>query len=225
MAAPYFDFSVDSVAVSRPRRTYADHGKRFFDLAVLAFAAPVILPVMALMVALVWVTGGKPLYAQERIGRGGRIFRCWKVRTMVRGADGLLLRFLTEDAGLAQEWAVNQKLSRDPRITLIGRILRKTSLDELPQVWNVLRGDMSLVGPRPFTPDQRDLYEAEFGGSVGYYALRPGITGLWQVSRRNEGSFAERAHYDLDYARSLNFFGDLRIFFRTFVVVLRATGR
>jgi exopolysaccharide production protein ExoY len=224
MAAPYFDFVVDSVPVSFPRRPYANFGKRAFDLTVLAIAAPMIVPVMLLMVAMVWLTGGKPFYQQERIGRGGRTFRCWKVRTMVRDADAVLLRLLAEDADLAREWAVNQKLSRDPRITLVGRLLRKTSLDELPQIWNVLRGDMSLIGPRPFTPDQRDLYDAESAGPAGYYALRPGITGLWQVSRRNEGSFAERVHYDQDYARSLSVLGDMRIFLKTFMVVLRATG-
>ncbi len=225
MSAPYFDFAVESVAVQLPHRTYAAYGKRIFDLAMLALAAPVILPTLALLIVLVWLTGGNPLYAQDRVGRGGKVFRCWKVRTMVRNADAALLRLLAEDAALAQEWATNQKLSRDPRITFVGRILRKTSLDELPQVWNVLRGDMSLVGPRPFTPAQQDLYTDESNGPLGYYALRPGITGLWQVSRRNEGSFAERAHYDRDYSRSLSFAADLRIVFKTFAVVLLATGR
>lgn len=224
MAAPYFDFPVDSVPVSLPRRTYANYGKRAFDLLVLVLAAPVVLPLITLIVAMVSLTGAGPFYAQHRVGRNGKVFRCWKIRTMVRDADAVLLRLLAEDADLAREWAVNQKLSRDPRITFVGRLLRKTSLDELPQLWNVLRGEMSLVGPRPFTPDQRSLYEADFGGAAGYYMLRPGITGLWQVSLRNSGSFAERAHFDLEYARSLSFRGDLRIVLRTFGVVLRGTG-
>lgn len=224
MAAPYFDFPVDSVTVSGPPRIYASYGKRAFDLLVLVLAAPAVLPLIALIVVVVSLTGSRPFYSQQRVGQGGKIFRCWKVRTMVRDADAALLRILAENGDLAAEWAVNQKLSRDPRVTVIGRFLRKTSLDELPQLWNVLRGEMSLVGPRPFTPDQRALYDAHPGGSAGYDMLRPGITGLWQVSCRNSGSFAERARFDLDYARSLSFRGDLRIIFRTFLVVLRGTG-
>ena len=226
MTAPYFVFPAESVpvAVAAPRRPYAAGGKRLFDILVLVTAAPVILPVLLLMIAVVFVTGGQALYAQDRVGRDGRTFRCWKVRTMVRGADAELQRLLAEDAALAQEWAVHQKLARDPRITLVGRILRKTSLDELPQVWNVLRGEMSLVGPRPFTPEQRGLYPADSLGRVAYLDLRPGITGLWQTSRRNAGSFAERAHYDSAYARTLSFVGDLRILVKTVSVVMRGTG-
>jgi len=177
------------------------------------------------VVGATWIAGGRPLYAQPRVGMNGRVFRCWKVRTMVRDADAVLQKMLAEDPEIAAEWAVKQKLSRDPRITWIGGILRKTSLDELPQVWNVLRGDMSLVGPRPFTPDQQDLYPRDALGRMPYLSLRPGITGLWQVSRRNEGSFAERAHYDGLYAASIGFLNDLRLIARTFGVVLRATGK
>lgn len=224
MTAPYFVFPGESLPVNAPRRFYANGGKRVLDLLLLLIAAPVILSVMALMVTMVSLTGGRPFYAQERIGRDGRTFRCWKVRTMVRNAEADLLRLLSEDPALAQEWIVNQKLARDPRVTFPGRVLRKTSLDELPQVWNVLRGDMSLVGPRPFTPDQKDLYLADNLGRIPYLDLRPGITGLWQVSRRNEGSFAERVHYDNAYAHSVSLAGDVRIMLRTFAVVLRGTG-
>lgn len=224
MTAPYFDFPAEALPTKIQHRTYADHGKRLFDLTLLLVLAPMIVPALALMVAATWAAGGKPLYTQQRIGLNGRTFVCWKIRTMVRDADGALQRILAEDARLALEWAVNQKLSRDPRITLLGRFLRKTSLDELPQVWNVLRGDMSLVGPRPFTPEQRALYPSDEHGHTSYFELRPGITGLWQTCRRNAGSFAERAHYDMAYARSLSFKGDLRILFRTVFVVLRATG-
>lgn len=224
MTAPYFHFPADSLPVPAQRRMYADYGKRLFDLAALVLMAPVILPVVFLLVGLVTVTGTKPFYAQERVGRDGRTFRCWKIRTMVADADAALARLLKEDPALAEEWAVNQKLARDPRITLMGRFLRKTSLDELPQLWNVLRGEMSLVGPRPFTPDQRDIYPSDGLGRLAYFAMRPGITGLWQVSRRNRGSFAERAYYDSAYEKSLSFLGDLRIIFLTAAVVLSATG-
>jgi lipopolysaccharide/colanic/teichoic acid biosynthesis glycosyltransferase len=143
---------------------------------------------------------------------------------MVRGADELLARLVEEDDHIAREWLHHQKLTRDPRVTRLGRILRRSSLDELPQLWNVLNGTMSLVGPRPFTPDQRALY-AGGRGDLAYYGLRPGISGFWQVSRRNAGSFAERVSFDEQYGRSVSLLTDLSILWRTFAVVLRATGR
>jgi lipopolysaccharide/colanic/teichoic acid biosynthesis glycosyltransferase len=114
---------------------------------------------------------------------------------------------------------VNQKLRNDPRITAVGRFIRKTSIDELPQLFCVLKGEMSLVGPRPFMPDQKDLYKGN-----AYYAMRPGLTGLWQVSDRNETSFAERAIFDTKYARSLSMMTDISILFRTVGAVTRGTG-
>jgi lipopolysaccharide/colanic/teichoic acid biosynthesis glycosyltransferase len=179
---------------------------------------------VALILLATWLEGGSPLYLQARVGRGGALFRCWKVRTMVRGADELLARLVEEDDDIAREWHHHQKLTRDPRITRLGRLLRRSSLDELPQLWNVLNGTMSLVGPRPFTPAQRGLY-AGGRGDLAYYDLRPGISGLWQVSRRNAGSFAERVSYDEQYGRSVSLLTDLSILWRTFAVVLRATGR
>ncbi len=224
MTAPFFEFSAESIPVAIPRGTYDEYGKRIFDLALLLLFSPAILSLMLLMVTGLLLTGGKPFYAQERVGRDGAVFKCWKIRTMVRDADAALKRILENDPELALEWAVNQKLRHDPRITVLGRFLRKSSLDELPQIWNVLRGDMSLVGPRPFTPEQRDLYPADSCGRISYYDLRPGITGLWQISRRNAGSFAERAHYDMKYASFVCFARDVVIVFRTFSVVLRGTG-
>ena len=143
---------------------------------------------------------------------------------MVPDADAALAQVLALDRGKAQEWARHQKLTDDPRVTRLGRFLRRTSLDEVPQLWNVMRGQMSLVGPRPFTPEQAGLYGSGLGGEA-YYALRPGITGLWQVTRRNRGSFAERAEYDRRYAAGLSLGSDLSILSRTFGVVFRATGQ
>ena len=202
---------------------YGSYGKRAIDIVLVVLAAPVILPVLAVILLVTAMSGGKPLYIQRRIGRGGREFRCWKVRTMVRNADGVLAKMIATDADTAAEWHRNQKLANDPRITRFGRLLRRSSLDELPQLWNVLTGDMSLVGPRPFTPDQKELY-AEGRGDAAYYALRPGISGLWQVSRRNAGSFAERFHYDELYGRALSFTADMHILWRTCAVVVMATG-
>jgi lipopolysaccharide/colanic/teichoic acid biosynthesis glycosyltransferase len=143
----------------------------------------------------------------------------WKLRTMVRGAEAVLASHLAADASARAEWAVRQKLADDPRITRIGRFLRRTSLDELPQLWNVLRGDMSLVGPRPMLPDQRALYPGQ-----AYYRLRPGVTGPWQVSDRNRSAFADRARFDTAYEAEMSFGHDLGLIAATFGVVMRGTG-
>ena len=138
---------------------------------------------------------------------------------MVSNADALLEQHLACDPAAREEWNRTQKLRHDPRITPIGRMIRKSSLDELPQLWNVLVGDMSLVGPRPMMVDQQEIYPG-----TAYYALRPGITGFWQTSVRNESSFAERAGFDAAYLRDLSFRTDLHILMRTVRVVLRGTG-
>jgi lipopolysaccharide/colanic/teichoic acid biosynthesis glycosyltransferase len=142
-----------------------------------------------------------------------------KLRSMVADAEARLQAHLDACPKARIEWQVTQKLRRDPRITRIGRIIRKTSLDELPQLWNVLVGEMSIVGPRPMMPSQQSLYPG-----IAYYAMRPGITGYWQISVRNESSFAERAQFDARYFRDLSFVTDVRIMLRTFGVVMRGTG-
>lgn len=222
MAAPHFEFHDDVVPVS-PHRFYPGPGKRLVDLFLLLLMLPVVLPLIATILLLIAVGGGQPLYSQLRVGKDGRLFRCWKVRTMVPDADAALVRILRDNPALAEEWRTTQKLARDPRVTRFGALLRRTSLDELPQLWNVLNGTMSLVGPRPFTPEQQRLYR---NGLIDadYYRLRPGITGLWQVSRRNRGSFAERATYDSAYSTHMGIWTDLSILARTITVVLRATG-
>lgn len=193
--------------------------KRAFDLFLVCLSAPVSLAVVLLLALVVLLQGGKPFYFQNRVGRGGRIFRLWKLRTMVPDAEARLEAHLAATPAARAEWDHCQKLKEDPRITPFGRFLRKSSLDELPQLWNVLRGDMSLVGPRPMMPCQQSLYPGE-----AYYALRPGITGPWQVSARNESGFAERARYDADYLAQLSFMTDMRLLAATVRVVLRSTG-
>ena len=142
-----------------------------------------------------------------------------KIRSMVPDAELILQDYLEQNPKARDEWEHKQKLRCDPRITWLGSFLRKLSIDELPQLWNVLRGDMSLIGPRPIMIDQRALYP----GSA-YYHMRPGITGLWQVSDRNESSFIERAKFDTDYYNNCSLKTDLTIFMRTIGVVLRGTG-
>ena len=168
---------------------------------------------------MVSLDGHAPFYSQQRLGRGGRPFRFWKLRTMVSDADYRLECHLEEDASARREWATYQKLRDDPRITPLGRLLRKSSLDELPQIWNVLKGDMSLVGPRPMLPEQRRLYQG-----LAYFKLRPGVTGLWQISDRNATTFARRAEFDADYERNLSLATDLGVLTATACEVLRGTG-
>ncbi len=193
--------------------------KRALDILAVLAAAPLVLVLVAMLALLVRRDGGPAFYVQMRVGRGGRLYRMWKLRSMVVDADLAMDRHLAACPAARAEWDAAQKLKDDPRVTAVGRLLRKTSLDELPQLWNVLVGDMSLVGPRPMMPSQRVLYPGR-----AYFRLRPGITGPWQVAERNAGTFAARAGFDADYERDLSFATDTRLLFATVRVVLRATG-
>ena len=209
-----------SQAGSLSRRAYRHGLKRTFDLAVVLAAAMIWLPVIVLGAFLVLVRDGhNPFYAQKRVGRNGRVFRMWKLRSMVPDAEARLTAYLTASPVARAEWDRDQKLKDDPRITSIGRLLRKTSLDELPQLLNVLWGDMSLVGPRPMMVDQRPLYDG-----TSYYALRPGLTGFWQISDRNECRFIDRVRFDNAYERAVSLRTDLTVLMRTVAVVARGTG-
>ena len=194
--------------------------KRIADIAIVAASLPFSLPVIAICAAALALEGGNPFYTQERLGRNGKRFSILKLRTMVKNADQVLEDHLSADPALRREWDEMQKLKNDPRITRMGAFLRTTSLDELPQLLNVLRGDMSLVGPRPMLPEQLPLY----GDPKAYNALRPGITGLWQVSARNTSRFSYRNEVDAEYEENLTLKMDLNVLFRTVGVVLRGTG-
>lgn len=194
--------------------------KRWLDIAFVLMALPFVLPVVLVLVAILRVGGHSPFFTQDRVGKGGQTFKLWKLRTMVPNAEERLREYLETNEGARTEWNSYQKLSNDPRITAFGQFLRKSSLDELPQLWNVLFGDMSLVGPRPMLLDQQELYP----GSA-YYALRPGLTGTWQISDRNQSTFAQRADFDAEYERKLCFRSDFKILVATVGVVLRATGK
>lgn len=191
----------------------------FLTVVLVLITAPVLVPLMAISALLVSLDGHSPIYRQKRIGRDGRIYEMLKIRTMVADAEERLADYLASDPDAKAEWDCHQKLRHDPRITPVGHFLRKTSLDELPQLWNVIRGDMSLIGPRPMMVDQARMYPG-----TAYYAMRPGITGLWQVSDRNESSFADRARFDDSYRDALSLRTDLGILLRTVGVVVRGTG-
>ena len=198
---------------------YRRFGKRALDIALVLLAAPMVSPVIALLVILVRTDGGPAFYGQNRVGKDGRLFKLWKLRSMVVDADARLEECLASDPAARAEWDRSQKLRNDPRITRWGAALRKSSLDELPQLWNVLRGDMSLVGPRPFLPEQTEMYP---GGA--YYMMRPGLTCFWQTGDRNDSSFAARAIDDARYAREMSMGTDVTLIFKTFGVMMRATG-
>ncbi|MBT53216.1 MAG: sugar transferase [Mameliella sp.] len=198
---------------------YRDLFKRALDIAIVLIVALPALLIVGLFSLIVARDGHSPFYTQKRLGRNGRCFDIWKLRSMVPDADSRLNEHLAANPAARAEWDRSQKLRNDPRITRVGRLIRKTSIDELPQLFNVLKGDMSLVGPRPMMPCQQDIYP----GSA-YYAMRPGITGYWQVSVRNESSFAQRAGFDTAYLEQLSLLNDLRVLFKTVRVVLRGTG-
>ncbi len=194
--------------------------KRPLDILLLVLTAPISVPLILSLALFIWLrTGASPFYTQERIGMGGRVFTMVKLRTMVKDADQRLATFLEENPHAKAEWQRTQKLKDDPRITRTGRILRKTSMDELPQLWNVLIGDMSLVGPRPMMVNQKNMYPGR-----DYYELRPGLTGFWQVSERNDCSFATRAAHDASYNSNVSITTDLAVIAATVAVVLRGTG-
>lgn len=198
---------------------YARLFKRTFDILLVLIAAPAVLAVVLPLALLIALDGGAPFYVQDRVGKGGRIFRMWKLRTMVPDADARLADHLAANPAARAEWDKYQKLHDDPRITPLGAFLRRSSLDELPQLWNVLKGDMSIVGPRPFMPSQRGFYP----GSE-YYEMKPGLTGPWQVASRNEASFVQRAQFDKLYYATRSLRTDISLILRTAGVILRQTG-
>ncbi|MEM6587036.1 MAG: sugar transferase [Pseudomonadota bacterium] len=208
--------------LDRPRVSYIQSFKRPLDIAIVLLTAPIVAVVVFACWAIIRCDGGAGFYKQERVGLNGRVFSCWKLRSMVVDAERVLQELCEGDPRLAEEWRRDQKLKHDPRITCIGRIIRATSIDELPQVWNVLWGEMSIVGPRPFLSEQDALYKQ--AGGLAYYRLRPGITGPWQVYGRGTTSFTDRVRYDEWYFGSMDFTTDVRLILQTVGVVLRGTG-
>jgi exopolysaccharide production protein ExoY len=196
--------------------------KRAFDIISSFCGLVALAPVLLMAGLLVWLHDRGPvLYGHKRVGRQGRQFKCWKFRTMVQNGDEVLAAHLEANPEARIEWEETQKLTDDPRVTPIGAFLRKTSIDELPQLWNVLKGEMSVIGPRPITRKELDRY----GKDRRYYLLvRPGITGLWQVSGRSATTYERRVSLDRAYLENWSYGQDAMILVKTIPAVLKSEG-
>lgn len=205
------------LATHLARRTF----KRGFDTALVVPMLVALAPAFLILMLLVRRDGGPAFYGHPRVGRDGRRFHCLKFRTMVTDSDAVLRDLLARDPAARAEWDRDFKLKNDVRITRVGQFLRRTSLDELPQLWNVLRGEMSLVGPRPVVEKELERY----GPEVRYYLMaKPGITGLWQVSGRSDVDYAKRVSLDVSYVKQWSPMLDCGILLRTVGVVMRREG-
>jgi Undecaprenyl-phosphate galactose phosphotransferase WbaP len=195
--------------------------KRSFDIVVSALLLLLLSPLFAVLMYKITRDGGSPFYGHGRIGKGGRKFDCYKFRSMILNSQQVLQEVLRTDPQARAEWERDFKLKNDPRITAVGHFLRRTSLDELPQLWNVLKGDMSLVGPRPIVQAELERYKKD----VGFYLLdKPGMTGLWQISGRNDVDYKTRVYFDSWYVKNWSLWTDIVILFKTVTVVLRRDG-
>jgi Undecaprenyl-phosphate galactose phosphotransferase WbaP len=203
-------------------KVHSSLAKRVVDLAMAWTLLVFALPMMLAIAVLIKLTDPGPvLFVQRRCGFNGRTFKCYKFRSMRVDSAERLEKLLASDPAAAEEWAKYQKLRNDPRVTLIGRALRKSSLDELPQLFNIIRGDMSVVGPRPITSGEIFRYGAYF---PYYTAVRPGVLGLWQVSGRNDVDYDKRVALDVEYVRNWTIWSDIKIMVRAVPVVLFASG-
>ncbi|RZS40326.1 exopolysaccharide production protein ExoY [Limnobacter thiooxidans] len=193
--------------------------KRIFDILFSLLVLCLLSPFLLMAVLLVGLDGGPVFYYQRRVGLHGETFKCWKFRTMVVNAEMVLKHLIESDEKIAKEWNTTQKLQVDPRITWIGKWLRRCSIDELPQFINVLNGSMSVVGPRPFAREQMGLYNN--AALAKYLSVKPGLTGSWQVYARHDTTFACRAKYDELYVDQASFAMDLALVAKTPLAMLR----
>lgn len=214
--------ATDRIRAARNRSGFLDsRAKRSLDILGALSIGVVFSPVIVTAIAVLAAQKGTVFFAHERVGRKGEMFRCYKFRTMIPNADIVLSELLENDSQARAEWLQDFKLRDDPRVTRMGRFLRKTSLDELPQLWNVLSGSMSLVGPRPVVRDELLRYGR---GARFYLAGKPGLTGLWQVSGRNDLSYSRRIALDRTYIEKASIWTDLKILASTAWVVLNIRG-
>ncbi|KAA0122406.1 sugar transferase [Methylobacterium sp. P1-11] len=196
--------------------------KRVLDATIALTALFLLLPLLLFIALLIWGSDGRsPIFRHKRLGRYGRPFGCLKFRSMVPDGDAVLARHFAANPAARAEWEASYKLTHDPRVTALGHVLRKTSLDELPQLWNVLRGEMSLVGPRPIVQAEVVRYGADFATC---FSVPPGLTGLWQVSGRSDTGYAERVALDCAYASQWSLARDLGILLKTVPAVLSQRG-
>ena len=218
----YFDYpDVNNLIVDNRTFNYF-FTKRFIDLFISIPLLIILSPfLLAIYIAIRTTDNGAGLFRQKRIGLGGREFYCFKFRTMWVDAEDRLESVLSDDPEAAKEWAKDHKLKDDPRVTSLGKFLRKTSLDELPQLWNIIKGEMSLVGPRPIVKAEIEKYGRYYGA---YASVPPGVTGLWQVNGRNDTAYQERVLLDAEYATSQNIWFDLKILALTLPAVLLSRG-
>jgi Undecaprenyl-phosphate galactose phosphotransferase WbaP len=214
--------ATQTIGLERDRILFFPIAKRALDIVGAGLGLVVLAPFFLIVAMMVRADGGPAFFAHQRVGRGGKLFGCLKFRSMVIDSQARLEDLLANDPSARAEWDATRKLKNDPRITRIGRFLRSTSLDELPQLINVLRGEMSLVGPRPVQEAEIDRY---YGASAAHYmAVRPGITGLWQVSGRSETSYESRVALDVAYVSRPSLLADIAILLRTPVAVLSRRG-
>ncbi|HAE28838.1 MAG TPA: UDP-phosphate galactose phosphotransferase [Hyphomonas adhaerens] len=211
-----------STRLDRRENDANTNAKRIMDIVIASIALVFVFPLLLVVGILIRLQdGGRAVYAQKRYGQNGRTFKCYKLRSMVANADERLQEILATNPAARAEWEETQKFVNDPRITPLGHFIRKTSIDELPQLWNILRGDMSLVGPRPIVENEIAKY-GEFYRD--YCAVRPGLTGLWQVEGRSNTTYEERVQLDVKYTRTRTFTGDFMIMLRTVPAVLLSRG-
>lgn len=197
--------------------------KRLFDICFSLLILILFSPLYFLIALLIKLSSKGPVvYLSPRVGKGGKIFQCYKFRTMRTGANETLAIFLAKDPSLQKEWETFRKLKNDPRVTPLGAYLRKTSLDELPQFWNVLKGDLSVVGPRPVSEEEVREWIGDKAPKI--LSVRPGITGLWQTSGRSTLSLAERIHLEETYVDNQSFFLDLCLICKTIPMILFPKG-
>ena len=195
---------------------------RVFDILFSSIGIILLMPVLMVVALLVYMQDGGPIFfGQQRLGENGKRFKCYKFRSMLKNAPELLDKYLKEHPELLDEWKRDHKLKNDPRITAFGQFIRKTSLDEFPQLWNVLKGDMSLVGPRPIVEAEVEKYKKSYRF---YSSVRPGITGLWQISGRNNVSYNRRVAMDRVFCKEYSFMLYLYILFATIPAVLLQRG-
>ena len=199
-----------------------DQVKRILDVMVASIVLVLLSPIMLIIGVCVRADGGPVFYGHPRVGLRGRSFMCWKYRSMRQNSEHVLQDYLMCHPEAAAQWHLNRKLVHDPRVTVLGKWLRKLSVDELPQLWNVIRGDMAIVGPRPVTRDELINYYHFYADC--YASVRPGITGLWQVSGRSNMSYDRRVQLDMQYVHNMTWRMDTEILWKTPWAVLAARG-